>query len=397
MSTARAKQLDLTTPPVAQTAQTRALIVGVIFTVISIAGAFIAPDQFFRSYLIGYLLWLGVTLGCMAFLMIQHVTGGTWGAVIERLLEAGCAPISLMAILFIPLIFGMKRLYVWMDPAFPAKEEHLQELAHYYLNPTFFIGRAVIYFAVWFLLIYLLRTWSRELDNPPVRELTKLRSLSAPGLLIYALTVSFAIIDWVMSLTPPWISTIYPMIFMVGEALSALCFVIAVAAMLYKYEPMQTLLKREDLADLGKLMLAFTMLWAYFSFSQLLIIWAGNLPEEIPFFTRRFVNGWGEQGIFLALFHFAIPFCLLLSRPFKRNPHKLAFLAIWLIVARFIDIHWYIEPAFHDSFFFHWLDLVVPIAMGGLWIAMFFRYLRARPLLPAYDPRAEILMGAEHD
>lgn len=397
MSTARVNHLDLMTPPVVQTAQTRSLLIGVIFSVVAAIGAFTSPDQFFRSYLLGYMLWLGVTLGCMAFLMIQHVTGGTWGAVIQRLLEAGCGTIPLMAVLFLPVVFGMRRLYVWMDPAFSAKEQHLKELSHYYLNPSGFVIRAVIYFAIWFVLIYLLRSWSRQLDSPPVREIPKLRSLSAPGLLLYAFTISFAVIDWVMSLTPPWISTIYAMIFMVGEGLTALCFVVAVAAMLYKYQPMSTLLKPEDTADLGKLMLAFVMLWAYFSFSQLLIIWAGNLPDEITFYTRRFTGGWQQVGIFLAVFHFAMPFILLLSRGLKRNPQRLAKVAIWLILACYVDLHWYIAPAFHASFYYHWLDLVVPVGMGGLWIAFFFRNLRARPLLPAYDPRAQLLMEPVHD
>ena len=397
MSTARVNHLDLMPPPVVQTVQTRSLAVGVIFGIIAVVFGITSPDQFFRSYLLAYMLWLGVALGCLAFLMIQHLTGGTWGAVIQRLLEAGSGTIPLMAVLFVPIVIGMRRLYVWTDPAFLGKEEHLKVLSRHYLNPSGFVIRAVIYFAIWFVLIYALRSWSREQDSPPVREISKLRALSAPGLVLFALSVSFAVIDWVMSLTPPWISTIYPMIFMVGQGLTALCFVVTIAALLYKYQPMSTLLKAEDVADLGKLMLAFTMLWAYFSFSQLLIIWAGNLPEEIPFFTRRFAGGWQQVGVFLALFHFAIPFVLLLSRGFKRNPRRLVKLAVWLIVACYLDLHWYIAPVFHASVYYHWLDLAVPVAMGGLWMALFFRNLKGRPLLAAYDPRAQALMEPAHD
>jgi hypothetical protein len=397
MSTARVKRLDLLPPPVVETAQTRSLVVGAIFGIVAVIFGITSPDQFFRSYLLAYMLWLGVALGCLAFLMIQHLTGGTWGAVIQRMLEAGCGTMPLMAVLFVPIVIGMRRLYIWTDPAFQEKEEHLKVLSQHYLNPSGFVIRAVIYFAIWLVLIYALRSWSREQDDPPVRQVSKLRALSAPGLVLFALSVSFAVIDWVMSLTPPWISTIYPMIFIVGQCLTALCFVVAVAALLYKYQPMSTLLKGEDVADLGKLMLAFVMLWAYFNFSQLLIIWAGNLPEEIPFFARRFVGGWQQVGVFLALFHFAIPFVLLLSRGFKRNPRRLVKLALWLFVACYIDLHWYIGPVFHASVYYHWLDLAVPVAMGGLWLALFFRNLKGRPLLPAYDPQVQALMEPAHD
>jgi len=397
MSSARVNHLDLLPPPVVATAQTRSLAVGAIFGIVAVIFGIFSPDQFFRSYLLAYMLWLGVALGCLAFLMIQHLTGGTWGAVIQRLLEAGSGTMPLMAVLFVPIVFGMRRLYVWTDASFQGKEAHLKVLSQHYLNPSGFVIRAVIYFGIWLTLIFALRSWSREQDNPPVRELSKLRALSAPGLVLFALSVSFAVIDWVMSLTPPWISTIYPMIFIAGQGLTALCFMVMIATMLYKYQPMSTALKANDVHDLGKLMLAFTMLWAYFSFSQLLIIWSGNLPEEIPFFARRFFGGWQRVGVFLALVHFAIPFVLLLSRGFKRNPRRLVKLAVWLFVACYIDLHWYIAPVFHANVYYHWLDLAVPVGMGGLWLALFFRNLKERPLLPAYDPRAQILLEPAHD
>ena len=397
MSTERMNQIDLNAPPIAQTVQQRSLVVGVIFAVVSVAGFFIAPDQFFRSYLLGYMLWLGLTLGCMAFLMIQHLTGGGWGTVIRRFLEAGSRTIPLMIVLFIPIILGMRRLYIWTNPDFMSKEEHLKTLARQYLNPNFFVIRAVIYFAIWFVMIHFLSRWSVEQDSPPMKSVLGLRKLSAPGLVIYAFSISFAVIDWIMSLTPPWISTIYAMIFIVGQCLSALCFVVAICAMLYRYQPMSRVLKPDDVQDHGKLMLAFIMLWAYFSFSQLLIIWAGNLPDEITFYTRRFVGGWQVVGLLLAAFHFAVPFALLLSRPFKRDPRRLVKLAVWMIFMRYVDLYWFIEPSFHNTFYYHWLDLVVPIAIGGLWMALFFHYLRQRPLLAAYDPRSQVLLEPAHE
>ncbi len=220
MSAARANQLDLLAPPATQTVQRRSLAVGVIFAVVSIVGYFVSPDQFFRSYLLGYMLWLGLTLGCLAFLMLQHVTGGSWGTVIRRMLEAGTRTIPMMLVLFLPLILGMRRLYVWTNPEFMAKEEHLKMLSHEYLNPSGFVIRAVIYFAIWFLMIHLLNRWSVEQDRPPIRDVPAFRKLSAPGLLLYAFSISFAVIDWIMSLTPPWISTIYAMIFIVGLSCS---------------------------------------------------------------------------------------------------------------------------------------------------------------------------------
>jgi hypothetical protein len=397
MSTARVSQIDLLAPPVTQTVQRRSLVVGVIFGIVSAIGYFASPDQFFRSYLLGYMLWLGITLGCMAFLMLQHVTGGSWGTVIRRMLEAGARTIPMMIVLFLPIILGMRRLYVWTNPEFMAKEEHLRMLSRQYLNPSGFVIRAVIYFVIWFVLIHFLDRWSLEQDKPPMRDIRALRKLSAPGLLLYAFSISFAVIDWIMSLTPPWISTIYAMIFIVGQCLAALCFVVAIGAMLYRYQPMSSLLKPDDVQDHGKLMLAFLMLWAYFSFSQLLIIWAGNLPDEITFYTRRFVGGWQFVGLFLAAFHFAVPFILLLSRPLKRNPRSLVKVAVWLIFMRYVDLYWFIEPAFHKNFFYHWLDLVVPVAIGGLWMAFYFHNLRGRPLLAIYDPRAQVLLEPAHD
>ena len=240
------------------------------------------------------------------------------------------------------------------------------------------------------LLAFVLSRWSNEQDSPPVQNLSpRFRKIAAPGLILYAFTISFAVIDWVMSLDPHWISTIYGFIFIVGECLTAMCLMVIVESVLSRYQPTASLLKAKEVHDHGKLMLTFVMLFAYFSFSQLLIIWAGNLPSEITFFTRRLNEGWQRVGLALVLFHFAIPFLFLLSRSFKRNPHQLVWLAGWLIFMRLVDLFWYIEPNFHRSLYFHWLDLVVPIAIGGFWLAYFFRNLKSRPLLPVYDQHAQ--------
>ncbi len=402
MTLARINQSQLVAPEVTHVIYQRGLGVGLLFGVASLICALVQPtrEQFFHSYLLGFMLWLGVALGCMAFLMIQHLTGGMWGMVIRRQLEAGMKTLPLMAVLFIPIVFGMPHLYgAWLHPN--PNDKHLVELSHSYLTANGFIARAVLYFVVWLGIAFLLSRLSTGQDNPPVRNLSpRFRVIAAPGLILYAFTISFAAIDWVMSLDPHWISTIYGFIFIAGECLSAMCMMVMVERLLIPHEPTASLLKPKEVHDHGKLMLTFVMLWAYFSFSQLLIIWAGNLPAEITFFTRRLNSGWQLIGLGLAAFHFAVPFLFLLSRSFKRNPRTLVWLAAWLFFMRFVDLFWYIEPNFHKYFYFHWLDLVVPIAIGGFWVALFFRNLRTRPLLPVYDLHGQEFLdyvGAAHD
>ena len=407
MTAARVNNTELTAPEVVvNTIYQRSLGVGLLFGVVSLITAILpgTREQFFHSYLLGFMLWLGVALGSMAFLMIQHLTGGLWGMVIRRQLEAAMKTLPLMAVLFIPIIAGMPHLYgTWLHP--DSRNKHLVELSQSYLTRGGYIGRAVIYFAIWLGIAFILSRWSAEQDNPPVQNLSpRFRKIAAPGLILYAFTISFAVIDWVMSLSPPWISTIYGFIFIVGECLSAMCLMVVVERILVRYEPMASLLKPKEVHDHGKLMLTFVMLWAYFSFSQLLIIWAGNLPSEITFFTRRLYSGWQIVALALVVFHFAVPFLLLLSRSFKRDPKTLVWLATWLIFMRFVDLFWYIEPNFNQTIsslsWIHLLDLVVPVAIGGLWFAMFFHNLKSRPLLPAYDVHAQEFLeyvGAAHD
>ena len=402
MIPARTNTSELMAPAVVDTMHQRSLGVGMLFAVASLILAILPAtrEQFFHSYLLGFMLWLGVTLGSMAFLMIQHLTGGMWGMVIRRQLEAAMKTVPLMAVLFIPIVAGMPHLYgAWLQPN--PGDKHLVAVSHSYLTHGGFIVRTVVYFAIWFALAFFLSRWSAEQDAPPVQNLSpRFRKIAAPGLILYAFTISFAVIDWVMSLDPHWISTIYGFIFIVGECLSAMCLMVVVEKILARYEPTASLLKSKEVHDHGKLMLTFIMLWAYFSFSQLLIIWAGNLPSEITFFTRRLNSGWQRIGLALVLFHFAIPFLFLLSRGFKRDPRKLVWLACWLIFMRFVDLYWYIEPNFHKYVYFSFQDLVVPIAIGGLWLALFFRNLRSRPLLPLYDMHAQEFLEyarAAHD
>jgi hypothetical protein len=404
MTAPTAKQLDLTPPPVVKTISERSLIVGVVFGIASAALAFLRPNQFFRAYLLGFMCWLGVALGSMAILMIRHLTGGGWGMVIRRILGAAMRTVPLLAVLFIPMIVAVwqHRIYIWTMPLDQVADkhlrEHLEDITQTYLTRNGFIVRAVFYFAIWNLLSYLLTHWSKQTDHPGAPDNTdRFKVVAGPGLILYGFTISFAAIDWVMSLDPSWISTIFGLVVLIGEVLSAMCFAVVVERILFNYKPMSEMLKPDFVHDHGKWMLTFIMVWAYFSFSQWLIIWAGNLPSEITYYLRRLNGGWGYVGLFVVIFHFAVPFTTLLSRPFKRDIHKLVWLAVWLIFMRFVDLFWIIEPNFSQTFKITAADVVVPIAIGGFWLAFFFRNLGALPLLPAYDPSAvEVLEPVHH-
>jgi len=402
MSAAATPKLDLTAPQVVRKISQRSLIIGGLFGVLSLVLAFIRPDEFYRAYLLGFMCWLGVALGSMAIVMIRHLTGGGWGTVIRRILGAAMRTLPLLAILFIPVFFGIRHLYIWAQPLSSIEDkhlrEHLEQITQTYLTVNGFIIRAIFYFAVWNVLSFLLSKWSKETDRPNAPDNSgRFKAVSGPGLILYGFTISFAAIDWVMSLDPSWISTILGLIILIGEVLSAMCFAIVVERILFDYKPMSEMLKPDFVHDHGKWMLAFIMVWAYFNFSQWLIIWAGNLPAEITFYLRRLSGGWGSVGLILVLFHFAIPFAMLLSRSFKRNIRKLVWVAVWLMLMRYVDLFWIIEPNFSKTLTVTVADIVVPVAIGGIWLWYFFRNLAALPLLPAYDPDAhEVLEPAHH-
>jgi hypothetical protein len=402
MSSGHVNITDFSAPPIVKVIARRSLAVGVVFVLVSVVLAFVQPNEFFRAYLLGFMDWLAVALGAMAVLMLRHLTGGGWGMVIRRILGAAMRTIPLMAILFIPLLFGIRRLYIWAQPLEniqnKMQREHLEQITKSYLSVNGFIVRAIIYFAIWGLLSYLLTKWSAEQDRPPVRDNSaKFKAVAGPGLILYGFTISFAAIDWVMSLDPSWTSTIYGLIFLAGQVLAAISFAVVCERILFRYKPMSELLKPDHIHDHGKLMLTFIMVWAYFSFSQWLIIWSGNLPEEITWYVRRLNGGWGFVGLFLVIFQFAVPFAILLSRSFKRDVTRLVWLAVWVLVMRYVDLLWYIEPTFSVTFHITIADIVVPTAIGALWMAYFFRNLGSMPLLPAYDLFAKQVLEPAHE
>ena len=406
MSTAPSLQIDLTPPPVVKKISQRSLVIGAVFAVIAVALAFVRPDEFYRAYLLGFLCWLGVSLGSMAILMIRHLTGGGWGTVIRRILGAAMRTLPLLALLFIPVIVGVwqHQIYPWAMPLQSIQDEHIRKhleehiFVRSYLNFSGFFIRAIIYFAIWNVLSFLLSRWSKQTDRPTTpNNSARFKTVSGPGLILYAFTITFAGIDWVMSLDPSWVSTMFGLIILIGELLSAMCFAVVVERILVDYKPMSELLRPDFVHDHGKWMLTFIMVWAYFSFSQWLIIWAGNLPAEISFYLRRLNGGWGWVGLVLVLFHFAIPFVILLSRPFKRNIRKLVWVALWLLLMTYVDLFWIIEPSFSSTFRVTIADVVVPIAIGGIWLWYFFRNLASLPLLPAYDQDAGEVLWHSHE
>jgi len=322
--------------------------------------------------------------------MIQHITGGAWGALIRRLLEAGARTIPVMGLLFVPLAFGMKSLYPWARPELVAADELLRH-KQAYLNVTFFFIRALVYFIAWSALAWRLSRLSSEQDRTgDERLIRRLVLVSAGGLLVFVLTMTFASVDWVMSLEPRWSSTIYGPLLISGQAVSAFSFAIAVVAVLARSAPSNAMTEAATpgrMHDLGKLLFTFVMVWAYFALSQFLIIWSGNLPEEIPWYLRRTRGGWQWVGLAVILLHFALPFGLLLMRRVKQDARRLLRVALLVLAMRLVDTWWMITPAFGgDGPAFHWMDAAAAAGVGGLWVHLFCRQLARMPLLPAHDP-----------
>jgi hypothetical protein len=313
--------------------------------------------------------------------------GGRWSFTIRRILEAGAMTLPLLAVLFIPIWLGMESLYPWANAEEVAHSELLQHKAGY-LNVPFFMGRVVLYFAVWMGLAYLLNRWSRRQDETgDIAFKNKMSSLSPPGLILYMLTATFAAWDWMMSLEPEWFSSIYGVLFIAGQALVAVAFSIIMLNLLRRFGPLSERATVDIFNDLGNFLLGFVAFWAYIAYSQYLIIWSGNLPEEITWYITRTQGGWQIVAQALIAFHFALPFVLLLARSVKRRVQFLVGISVFIILMRFVDLFWLTMPALRPSFTMHWLDIVTPIALGGLWVAFFAWQLKQKALLPLRDPR----------
>jgi hypothetical protein len=371
--------------PAAAPLQRGALVVGGVGLAACLLGAFLRPAQFFHSWLFAFISLLAFPLGSLALLMLHHLTGGAWGVAIRRTLEAASRTLPLALVMFLPLLVGLTDNYSWArhDGAADAADEHRYAAQEMYYQLPFFLGRAAACFAAWMILVFLFSRWSAEEDRTGDKaSAIRARHASGVGLAIYGLTVTVASIDWIMSLDGHWSSTIFGPIVASSQMLPALALAVVAATFLAEKPPLAAMSGPRLWGDLGNLLLAFVMLWTYMAFSQFLLMWAGNLPEEITWYQRRSEGGWVIVVVLLAICAFALPFCFLLLRDVKRNPARLRGVALAILAMSFVHEYWLIAPAFSETLTIDWLDVAALAGGGGLWLAMFLWQLQTAPVLP---------------
>jgi hypothetical protein len=368
-----------------------ALIVGTLFLVISAVGLYIDKQQFFNSYLIAYVFWLTFALGGLFFTLVNHLAGSQWNIVMRRFTEAAMYSFPLLAVFFIPILFGMHDLYHWSHEEVVANDPILTAKSGY-LNVTFFAIRALLYFTIWFVISRVLYKLSLKQDKTPDDKIIhKMRQLSAPGMILFALTSTFASFDWLMSLEPHWFSTIYGLYVFAGSFLAILCFLILAGLNLRKKGYLIDVFTVEHYHDLAKFIFGFIIFWGYMGFSQYFLIWYANIPEETIWYLVRWENGWDTITLIIVFGHFVFPFLALLIRASKRNFAWLKFVAIWLIVMHLLDIVWLIRPPLSHGHgpHFSWMDLTTLLAIGGFFIWNFWNNLTSNPLVPVGERRLE--------
>jgi hypothetical protein len=401
--------------------RTRALVVGAVFSVIACGLGFLDGrgfdiDHVLRAWLLGLMMTFGFSVGGLALLMVQYCSGGKWGLLLRRPLEAMSRTLPLVFAYWVVVALSLRKLYLWAavsDVSAALKsgwinevQAHAIEFKRPMLNPTTFVAVSVLCFAIWWFYTWRLTSLGlkREAESAETTPywIKKLENISGPGIVVYAITMTAAAIYWVMSLDPTWYSSVYGLLFLVGQAYGVLALSIIVAISLSKAEPFKTILRQTEQHDLGKFTFAFVMLNIYLAFGQFLIIWSGNLPEEIPWYLDRVRGGWGVIITLDFIFHWLIPFTLLLSRDLKRNKMRLLRVCQWMIFARAFDLFWLIEPNFKDAarnLHFSWGILeyaAVPAAMVAFWVAFFCTQLKARPLVQTNDPHVAEILEAEH-
>jgi hypothetical protein len=414
---------ELNAPLLLNAWRRRAVVVGAIFAVLSIVLALLAAtvnhdgiDHLLRSYLLGFIICWSFTVGGLALLMVQYLSGGKWGLLVRRPLEAMSRCLPLVIVLFIPIAVFMKKLYLWAkySDAMTAyhqglithEQAHAISYKHPMLSVPSVLVQTTVCFAIWFVFMYLLNKWGLQRDADTQHDVrfwqVKFENLCGIGVLIYSLTMTVGAIDWVMSLDPTWYSSIFGLMFLVGQGYAVLALSIITVLRLSQAEPMKTILRKTEQHDLGKLAFAFVMLNIYLAFSQFLIIWSGNLPEEIPWYLDRFRGGWGVIASLDFVFHWFVPFTLLLSRDLKRNKERLILVCKIMIFARCWDLFWLIEPNFADArrnlhFSFGILEyMTVPVVVICIWMWFYFGQLSKRPLIQTNDPHLVEILEAEH-
>jgi hypothetical protein len=368
-------------------AQSASLWVGIVALLASAVGAWTNSTQFFFSYLFALLFWLGLSLGCFVVAMIHQLTGGRWGYPTRRFLEAGFMALPLLLVLFIPVFLGLQHLYPWARPEDVLTEKTFSH-RHVYQTSWAYIARQIFFLVVWIFLAARLRKWSLQQDSTDDATPTrKARTLSGPGIVVYGLLGTFAVVDWIMSLEPHWYSSIFGVIVLIGQILSAYAFCVVVLTLFRNEAPFAATVTKVHYHHLGNLLLTFVLFWTYVSFGQLLIIYSGDIPHELDWYLHRSAGSWKIVVAVIAAFHFFVPFCLLLFRGFKRHVAALTTLAAMLLVIHLVETYWLVMPTLHpQGVVVSWMDFTAPIGVGGLWLAMFLWRLKSAPLLPVKDP-----------
>ncbi|MGZ8710327.1 MAG: hypothetical protein ACXW2P_12120 [Thermoanaerobaculia bacterium] len=367
-------------------AQFPSLILGIIGLIACVIGWVMNPQEFYRAYLPSFIFWFEIGAGALAILMLQYVTGGEWGLMIRRPLGAAARTMPLLAVFFVPVVFGLPHIYIWANKEV-VENDHLLQTKSAWLNVSWFTIRAAIYFALWILWAWRLRALSLQFyeDRAPETEL-KRRKWSAVGLVMIVLTLTFASIDWIMSLEPKWYSSMFGISFTIGCGLAAFAYVTFLLTQLVRTKAMAEILKPSHLRDLGNLMLAFVMLWAYTAFSQFLLIWYANVKEETPYYLKRQHGTWGAIAALLIIFHFFLPFFLLLMRQIKDRPRTIAIVTAILIAMRYIEIYWLIAPAHHGiHFYFSWMSIAALVGIGGIWFWFLVQQLKGQTIIPIHE------------
>ena len=371
-------------------AQIPSLIIGIVAAIACVIGFIMNPDEFFKAYLPGYMFWFEITAGALGVLMLQYVTGGEWGLLIRRPLGAAARTMPLMLVFFLPIFLGMKHIYVWADPDVVAHDAILQH-SQRWLNVPGFIGRTLFYFACWILWAWRIRVLSLRFyeDRAPETELRR-RKWAALGLPMIVLTLTFCSIDWLMSLEPKWNSSMYGITFTVSCGLAAYAYVTFLLTQLSKTTAMAGILKPNHFRDLGNLMLAFVMFWAYTAFSQFLLYWYGNIREEVPYYLKREHGTWGFISVVLIVFHFFLPFTMLLMRAIKDRPQTIAIVTVIVLATQFIYIDWLVGPAYYGfHFYFSWMSVAALVAVGGIWFWYFVNQLKGQTIIPIHETWVE--------
>ena len=417
----------LTAPEIVSVWRKRALIIFVAATILTIPFAFTheGKNHILRAYLMGYMTCFGFAGGGLAMLMLQYVSGGKWGLLLRRPVEAMSRTLWVVGLMFVPIVFLWKHLYQWA--AFPTAAATAQALANHWisleqaltanakrtmLNPTSALVQTVLIYAILLTFAFLLNKWSLQRDADPRRGTEpsfdfwriKFENLSGIGIVIYAILLTDGAIVWIKSLDVTWYSSIYGLQFLVGQGYAVLALGILTVILLSKWEPMKTMLRATEQHDLGKLAFAFVMLNIYLNFAEFLIIWSGNIPDEIPWYLNRIHGGWWYVCSADVICHWLIPFVLLLSRDIKRNKQKMVWLTCFMIFARCIDMFWLIEPNFADAAGnLHIAGnigilayITVPAAVVSLWGWFYLKELQARPLIAVNDPHLEEMLEPEH-